>query len=246
MYNRRSRTKLPENPAGYPYTPQVKICGLTRVDEAVACATLGVGAIGFIFYPKSPRAITTGQARDISMALPSSVCRVGVFVDETFDTVMKTARAACLQAVQLHGMESPAFVKKLGDQGLTVIKTLFSHREPFFTQAAHFPATAFLVECGAGPLPGGNARAWDVSLLKDFSKNVPLVLAGGLAIDNVKQAIDQCQPDAVDISSGVERSPGKKDIHKVTQFIAAIRNTRIARPNRRIFYVNHGPNQPAT
>lgn len=246
MYNRQSRRKLPEKSESQPCIAQVKICGLTQIDEAVACASLGADAIGFIFYPKSPRAVTAGQARGISMALPLSVCRVGVFVDATFDAIMQVARTALLHAVQLHGMESPALVKKLGDQGLTVIKTLFSHREPFFTQAAHFQAAAFLVECGVGPLPGGNARTWDFSLVKDFAKNAPLVLAGGLAVDNVRQAIDLCQPDAVDISSGVERSPGKKDIDQVTQFIAATRKTRLAKPNRRIFYVNYGSNQPAT
>lgn len=241
-----NRTKPLQDSVSHPYLPQVKICGLTRIDEAVACASLGADAIGFIFYPKSPRVVTASQARDISMALPQSVCRVGVFVDETFDTIMQVVRTARLQAVQLHGMESPALVKKLADQGLTVIKALFSHRKPFFLQAAHFPAAAFLVECGVGPLPGGNAEAWDFSLLKDFAKDFALVLAGGLAVDNVGQAIDQCQPDAVDISSGVECSPGKKDIHKVTQFIEATRKIRTAKPNRRIFYVNDGSNQPST
>jgi len=244
LHSRQDRTKPPQNSANPPDAPQVKICGLTRVDEAVACASLGADAIGFIFYPKSPRVVTAAQALAISMALPPSVCRVGVFVDETFDTIMQIARTARLQAVQLHGMESPALVKKIADQGLTVIKALFSQREPFYTQTAHFQAAAFLVECGAGLLPGGNARAWDFSLLKDFAKDVPLVLAGGLAIDNVKQAINQCQPDAVDISSGVERFPGRKDIHKVAQFIEAVRKIRIAKPNRRIFYVSSGSRQP--
>ena len=229
-----------------PYAPQIKICGLTRIDEAVACASLGADAIGFIFYSKSPRVVSIGQARAISLELPPSVCKVGVFVDETFDTIMQVTRKVRLQAVQLHGMESPALVKKLKDQGLTVIKTLFIHREPFFTRAAHFPAAAFLVECGAGPLPGGNARAWDFSLLKNFGKDTALVLAGGLAMDNVGNAINQCQPDAVDISSGVERSPGKKDIHKVSQFIEAAQKARIAKPNRRIFHVNDRSNQPST
>ena len=222
------------------YLPQVKICGLTRIDEAVACASLGADAIGFVFYSKSPRFVTASQAREISMALPQFVCRVGVFVNETFDAILKIARGARLQAVQLHGMEPPHLVKKLGDQGLTVIKALFSHREPFFNRAAHFPAAGFLVECGLGPLPGGNARAWDFSLLKNFNKNAPFVLAGGLTIDTVGHAIDQCQPDAVDISSGVESSPGKKDLNRVKQFIKATRKTRMARPNRRIFYVDNG------
>jgi phosphoribosylanthranilate isomerase len=245
LHNRQGTTKLPESSASRSYAPQVKICGLTRIHEAVACASLGADAIGFIFYPKSPRVVTPSQARGISMALPPSVCRVGVFVDETYDTIMPVVRTARLQAVQLHGTESPALVKKLADQGLTVIKALFSHRKPFFSQAAQFHAAAFLVECGVGPLPGGNAGVWDFSLLKDFAKDFALVLAGGLAVDNVKQAIDQCQPDAVDISSGVERSPGKKDIQKVTQFIGATRNVRIVKPNRRIFYVKDRSNQPA-
>lgn len=228
------------------YLPQVKICGLTRVHEAVTCASLGADAIGFIFYPKSPRAVTVHQAKTISLAIPVSVCRVGVFVDETFDFIMHTARTAQLQVVQLHGMESPALVEKLSTRGLKVIKALFSHREPLFSTAGQFPATAFIVECGMGPLPGGNARAWDFSLIKDFAKDFPLVLAGGLTIDNAARAISQTQADAVDISSGVECAPGKKDIDKVKQFIAAIHKTRLAKQNRRIFHVNDGSTQPST
>ena len=219
-------------------SPQVKICGLTRADEAVACASLGADAIGFVFYPKSPRAVSLSQAKAISQALPSSVCRVGVFVNESYDTILHAADTARLQAVQLHGMESPELVEKLGVQGLRVIKALFSHREPFFSTAGYFKAAAFIVECGVGPLPGGNARAWDVSLLKTFSKDFPLVLAGGLAIDNVARAISQARPDAVDISSGVEQQPGRKDLFKVKQFIEAIQNNPLAKPNRRIFYAN--------
>jgi phosphoribosylanthranilate isomerase len=219
-------------------SPQVKICGLTRVHEAVTCASLGADAIGFVFYPRSPRAVTLSQAKAISLALPLSVCRVGVFVNETYDTILHAAATARLQAVQLHGMESPELVEKIGAQGLMVIKALFSHREPFFSTAGNYKAAAFIVECGVGPLPGGNARAWDVSLLKAFSKDFPLVLAGGLAIDNVARAISQGQPDAVDISSGVEQRPGVKDLFKVKQFIAATQNKRLAKPNRRIFYVD--------
>jgi phosphoribosylanthranilate isomerase len=246
LHNIRNRIKPAQNSENHPYSPQVKICGLTRVDEAVTCVSLGADAIGFIFYPESPRVVTVSQAQAISLALPLSVCRVGVFVNETFDTIMQTARTAGLQAVQLHGVESPDLVEKIGDEGLTVIKALFSHREPHFSSAAYFPAAAFLVECGVGPLPGGNAKTWDFSLLKEFGKDVPLVLAGGLAVHNVKQAITQCQPDAVDISSGVERMPGKKDLTKVKQFIAATQKAWTAKPNRRIFYVNDGSNQAST
>ena len=242
MHKNKGLPKVAENAEKHLPSPQVKICGLTNVHEAVTCARLGADAIGFVFYPKSPRAVTAHQAKAISMALPSSICRVGVFVDETFDTILQTVRMARLQAVQLHGMESPAIVEELNSRGLTVIKALFSHREPLFTHAMRYPAASFLVECGVGPLPGGNARAWDFSLLKDFAKDFALVLAGGLTTDNVTQAIDLCQPDALDISSGIECAPGKKDLEKVKRFISAVQKVPSAKPNRRIFYVNDGPN----
>ena len=243
MHKNKGLPKVAEKAEKHLTSPQVKICGLTDAREAVNCARMGADAIGFVFYPKSPRAVTAHQAKAISMALPSFVCRVGVFVDETLDTILQTARVVRLQAVQLHGMESPALVEELSSQGLTVIKALFSHREPLFTHAIRYPAASFLVECGAGPLPGGNARAWDFSLLKDFAKDFALVLAGGLTTDNVTQAIDLCQPDALDISSGIECAPGKKDLEKVKQFISAVQKAPSEKPNRRIFYVNHGPDE---
>lgn len=221
------------------FNPQVKICGLTRVDEAVACAALGADAIGLIFYPKSSRFVTTEQAKEISRALQVSVYIVGVFVDETFDSIMRTARSAGLNAVQLHGQESPELVERICIEGLKVIKALFSNHEPFYTKASHYPATAFLVECGDGPLPGGNARVWDYSLLKDFGKKFPLILAGGLSMNNIVEAIDQSHPDAVDISSGVEDMPGHKDLSKVKTFIKTVQKARIVKPNRGIFYVHN-------
>ena len=237
MNKGKGNPRLPENSESHLFPPQIKICGLTRVEEAVACASLGVDALGFVFYPKSPRAVTLHQVREIAAALPSSVCRIGVFVDESYETIITSARASRLHAVQLHGHESPELVKKLRAAGLMVIKTLFSVREPFFAQARQFSADAFLVECGSGPLPGGNARAWDFSLLETFGKKNQLILAGGLSIDNVSEAVLSCRPDAVDISSGVERSPGRKDLNKVKSFIQAVRCTRTAITHRRIFDV---------
>jgi phosphoribosylanthranilate isomerase len=148
---------------------------------------------------------------------------------------MRTVVTAKLNAVQLHGQESPELVERICNEGLNVIKTLFTKRQPFYITASNFPATAFLVECGGGPLPGGNAKSWNYSLLKDFGKNYPLVLAGGLSKNNIIEAVVQCQPDAVDISSGVEAKPGLKDLYKVKTFIKTVQMTRTARPNRRIF-----------
>ena len=218
--------------------PQVKICGLTRKDEAVACAALGANAVGFVFYTKSPRFITPEQAHDIATALPARICRVGVFVDESYEMIVQTAQNIGLRTIQLHGAEPPALVEKLKSQGLWVVKALFNTRKPFYKEANSYGANAYLIESGIGPLPGGNARSWDYSELQGFAWEHPLVLAGGLSLANIVEAIQQCQPDAVDISSGVELSPGRKDLKRVKSIISAVRSTCSHSSKRRIFHAD--------
>jgi phosphoribosylanthranilate isomerase len=213
-------------------TVQVKVCGLTRADEAAACARAGAGAVGCVFYSRSPRCVSADTAREIRRALPPGVACVGVFVDEPFEGVMATASQAGLTAVQLHGNEPPALVERLRREGLFVIKALFSDRTPGLDEARHYSASAYLVECGQGPLPGGNARAWDWGRAAALAERHPLILAGGLAPENAAQALRAAWPDAIDVSSGVEAGPGRKDIRKVEQFIAAVA-AAVAR--RRIF-----------
>ena len=215
--------------------PQVKICGLTRKDEAVACAALGADAIGFVFYAKSPRVVTLEQARHISAELPAKIFRIGVFVDESVEDIMKTAQSAGLHGVQLHGREPPQTVEALKDEGLMVLKALFVSREPYYFEAYNYPEVAFLVESGVGPLPGGNARAWDFSRLQGFAKRYPLILAGGLSIHNIIEAIKQSQPSAVDISSSVELSSGRKDLNRVKSIIQVVQRMRTTQSKRRIF-----------
>jgi phosphoribosylanthranilate isomerase len=214
--------------------PQVKICGLTRVDEAVACARAGADAIGLVFYPPSPRHVSVATAGEIAAALPPAVAKVGVFVDAPKDTVLETARAAGLTAVQLHGGETPAMVAELKATGLMVIKALFAAKAPGVELADTFGADAVLFEQGAGRLPGGNAEIWDYSLARrsdlmrrsDLGRKQtlgpPLILAGGLAPDNVTGAIAKARPDAIDLSSGVEASPGRKQIELVKSLMAAV------------------------
>ena len=142
--------------------PQIKICGLTRPQEAASCAAEGADAIGYIFYPPSPRSITAEQAAKISHALPEAICPVGVFVDEDYDTVMHTAQTAGLRAVQLHGREAPTLVDGLRANGLTVIKTLFYNGMPDFKAIDQYKADAYLVRnprpVDHGPRhPGGGA-----------------------------------------------------------------------------------------
>lgn len=215
--------------------PQVKICGLTLPDQALACADLGADAVGLVFYPKSPRFVTMEAARVVCAALPASVAKVGVFVDEPMDVIIEAVRACGLTAVQLHGGESPQLVKQLTDQFINVIKALYVEGLPAMDKADDYPAAAFLIECKKGILPGGNAMTWDWKAARDFGVRRPLILAGGLDPENVGKAIRDAVPDAVDVSSGVEASPGIKDMKKVDAFIRAVRACNIDKPLRRIF-----------
>ena len=205
-------------------TVQVKICGLTRPHEAVACADLGAHAIGLVFYPKSPRHVEIQQAAAIVRSLESRVTTVGVFVDAGFDAVMETVQACGLSGVQLHGGESPGLVDRLRAEGLVVIKALFANREPYLARADRYGPSAFLAECAGGPLPGGNAKVWDWTEAKALGAAHPLVLAGGLGPENVCAAVAAASPAAVDVSSGVEAFPGRKDPEKVQRFIEAVRS----------------------
>ncbi|MEM5789265.1 MAG: phosphoribosylanthranilate isomerase [Syntrophobacteraceae bacterium] len=215
--------------------PQVKVCGLTRADEALACAKLGADAIGLVFYPPSPRFVSEAVAREIALSLPRQIWPVGVFVDEPFGAILKKVETCGLRAVQLHGVESPALVEALCSSGVTVIKTLFLNRSPSMESASSYRTAAFLVEGGAGPLPGGNAATWRWGAARGRVRDVPLILAGGLDPGNVSGAIEEVCPDAVDVSSGVESRPGRKDLEKVHLFMEAIRLSRPNRPSGRIF-----------
>jgi len=211
--------------------PQVKICGLTDVETALKCTQLGANAIGCIFYPKSPRHIDDDIARDIAAALPPGVSSVGVFVNCTFSDIMEKVEYCRLTAVQLHGQESPELIKQLKKENLKVYKTLFVEAEPTLAAANTYQATAFLIEQGKGNLPGGNARPWDFGRVRHFGEHYPLILAGGLTPENVIHAISLSEPDAVDVSSGVESAPGIKDMEKVAAFMAAVSQTTIKKKN---------------
>jgi phosphoribosylanthranilate isomerase len=214
---------------------QIKICGLTTPEMAIHCAEQGADAIGLVFFPKSPRHVADDRARAICDALPGRVEKIGVFVNETAEFVMEKAHYCGLTGVQLHGRETPETVRRLRAEGLIVLKGLFASREPTLDAAPDYDPTAFLLECGRGTLPGGNAAAWDWSVGRDFGRRHPLVLAGGLAPENVVEAIAAARPDAVDVSSGVEASPGVKDPARIGSFIAAVRGTGEKRTARRIF-----------
>lgn len=215
--------------------PQVKICGITQVEHAVACAELGADAVGCIFFPKSPRHLSDERARDIVLALPDHVTATGVFVDASFDDIMQRVERCGLTAVQLHGRESPELACRLAKEGLKVIKALFMGGSPSLTAASEYDAAAFLVECAGGLLPGGNALDWDWTSARQFGERYPLVLAGGLSPINICDAIEAALPDAVDVSSGVESSPGQKDVEKIKLFFRAMDRCRVKKVCRKIY-----------
>lgn len=207
--------------------PQIKICGLTRVDEAMGCVERGADAIGLVFFPKSPRHVTNERAYEISAAVSEKAKTVGVFADAGYDEIMTRVETCRLSMVQLHGKESPDLVRRLSEKRIPVIKALFVDGIPSLSEAERYPASAFLVECAKGKLPGGNALIWNWGAAKVFGSNHRLILAGGLSPENVAEAVSSALPRAVDVSSGVERAPGLKDLNKVAAFIYAVKKSRV-------------------
>ncbi len=196
---------------------------MTDPDNALACAKLLPDAMGLVFYEKSPRYVTIDQAARITKILPRHIMTIGVFVDNDFNDIMEKVKGCALKGVQLHGKESPELVDQLKKEHLFVIKSLFAAKEPYLSRAKEYSAaSALLVEFGKGILPGGNAESWNYELSRQINMKIPLIIAGGLSPDNVTKAVKTARPFGVDVSSGVEQSPGLKDIHKVGSFIARI------------------------
>ncbi len=216
-------------------SPQIKVCGLTLVDEAVACAETGADAIGLVFYPPSPRFVSEQRAREICMGLPEAVWKIGVFVNELFLEVMKKVEFCLLNCVQLHGTEPPEMVESLESAGISVIKSIFAEKRPSLSEAVLYKASAYLIESGGGAVPGGGGRLWKWGEAGEPARHLPSILAGGLSPENVGKAIYAFGPDAVDVSSGVESEAGRKDAGKVRAFVNAVRNAKLRREPRRIF-----------
>jgi phosphoribosylanthranilate isomerase len=214
--------------------PQIKICGLKRPDEAIRCVEAGANAVGLVFFEKSPRNVSDEQARYVVAELPPTVVPTGVFVNESFDVIMSRVDRCGLRAVQLHGDESPDLVDRLVKESLIVIKVLYLYSNPSIVIAHRYNPTAFLVEASKGALPGGNALAWDVRKLTSFTDK-PVLIAGGLSSDNICDAIRIAHPDGVDVSSGVERKPGVKDLDKIDAFTHAVNTCGENYTPRRIF-----------
>jgi phosphoribosylanthranilate isomerase len=202
----------------------IKICGLTDPENALACAIAGANAIGLVFFKKSPRNVSEIKALEICKNLPSDIITTGVFVDESYDFIVNKIKRLSLKAVQLHGNEEPELIDALLGQNVIVIKALFAQKKPFLQDSQLYRnATYLLAECGKGVLPGGNAETWNWSDTAKIDAKVQIILAGGLTPSNINIAINKANIDGVDVSSGVESSPGLKDLNKVEDFIKQVR-----------------------
>ena len=200
---------------------RVKICGITRVEDALAAAAAGADAIGLVFYAKSPRAVDIEQARAILAALPPFVTSVGLFVDAERSELERILASVPLDLLQFHGDES---VQQCEAFGRPYIKALrVKAGDDIAAQVARYPsAQGILLDAYVEGVPGGTGEAFDWSLIpQTLSK--PLILAGGLRPDNVAEAVSRVRPYAVDVSGWVEASKGVKDVEKVGAFIRAAR-----------------------
>ena len=217
---------------------QVKICGLTDPEQAAICAQLGAHAVGLIFYPPSPRNVSYVLAKEIVAHLPERTLPVGVFVNADYDAIMRRVDICGLRAVQLHGQEPHGLAQRLAAAKLLVLKALFLSKDPDLNRAAAYPGIPLLVESGLGRLPGGNAQTWDWSQVRQLASRRSTVLAGGLAPGNVVAAIEGAQAHAVDVSSGVETTPGDKDLRKVKLLIDNVKKCNINYDVSPIFGIN--------
>jgi phosphoribosylanthranilate isomerase len=205
---------------------RVKICGITNWADAKTAIDAGADALGFNFYPKSPRKITVSRAREIVRHMPRRVSAVGVFVDAPVADILKTARAVRLGVVQLHGDESPQTVRQLAPR-FPVIKA-FRVGPSFRVDELkkYRAAAAFLLDGFDARLRGGTGKSFDWSIARRVKRFAPVIVGGGLTKENARRAIRAADPLAIDVCSGVEASRGKKDAKKVREFMAAVNRDR--------------------
>lgn len=202
--------------------PFIKICGITRRPDALFCAAAGVGALGAVFYGKSPRNVSPAQARYLFEDLPAQIARVGVFVDASAAAMIAIARAAALDTVQMHGEETMETIHAVLDAGFHVVKVLGRRGEDWLAAARALPPpVGLLVECGQGVLPGGNAAVWNWSAAAALAEVRPFAIAGGLHPLNLAAAARASRASGFDVSSGVESAPGVKDEAAVRAFLQA-------------------------
>ncbi len=202
---------------------RVKVCGITRPEDAEAADRAGADAVGLIFAP-SPRRIDLWQATAIERVLSPWIVRVGVFVDAGLAAMDRAIAAARLDVLQLHGSETPEFVRKVREEfGLRIVKSVRVGDGLDLVRLDEYEVDAFLFDTYVPGRAGGTGKTFDWDLAVPWARRVRLILAGGLTPENVGEAVRRVRPYGVDVASGVEREPGVKDHTKMQRFIANVR-----------------------
>jgi phosphoribosylanthranilate isomerase len=198
---------------------KIKICGITERDDALHAVDCGVDALGFVFYEGSPRAITRNRAQTIIAQLPPFVTVVGLFVNEDPGTVREIADDCGLDVIQYHGEESPEMVRLAPRRSIRALRVRESETLDVIDR---YPASGLLLDAWVAGAFGGTGVLCNWEIAAEIAKKRPVVLAGGLTPENVAAAIQTVHPYGVDVSSGVEETPGRKDRKKVAAFIRAV------------------------
>ena len=201
---------------------QVKICGITNLADAQAAVEAGADALGFIFYNNSPRYMTISAVAKIFKKSPLRVMRVGVFVNAPKDFIVQAVAECGLSLLQFHGDEPPEFCAQFGVMGMKAFRIRDAQS---LNELPKYFTDAWLLDACSAENPGGSGEKfnWDLAIeAQKFGR--PVFLAGGLTPENVADAVSRVKPFGVDVSSGVESAPGKKDHQKIRDFIARVRN----------------------
>ncbi len=203
----------------------VKICGITRPEDALAAARAGADAIGLVFHAASPRYVTSARAAEIVRGLPSEVTTVGLFVNETAEQVRAVLAVAPVELLQFHGEESPEFCRQFGQPYVKAVRMGPGVDLVQYARNYH-DAKALLLDALVEGVHGGSGVTFDWSLIpRDLS--LPIILSGGLTPENVTEAVRRVRPLAVDVSSGVESAKGIKDASKIAAFIRGVRDADV-------------------
>jgi phosphoribosylanthranilate isomerase len=201
---------------------RVKICGITTLEDAHQAVEAGADALGFVFWPQSRRFVDAPRARAIAAQIPPFVVRVGVFVNASPDELVRTCETVGLDVVQLHGDEPPEALEQTPRRAVKALR-VDARFNPSVVDA-YAARAPILLDTGAAGVYGGSGETFDWSRARLVRARVPhLILAGGLTAANVAQAVAAVRPDAVDVSGGVESTPGRKDPAKVRAFLEAVR-----------------------
>ena len=197
-----------------------KVCGITNPEDALTATCSGADAVGLVFA-ESPRQLSVEQAREIVDALPDGVLKVGVFVDEEPEEVLRIVREVGLDYVQLHGDESPETVTFLRGEGVKVIKALRVRGAESLVVMDEYEADLFLLDAWSEKARGGTGERFDWELAKSYGGRGNILVSGGLTPENVREAIRFFEPYGVDASSSLEDTPGKKNGERVRRFVSA-------------------------